>query len=298
MSFQTFMFKRLAARSDKKRDAKLVIPENIIVERDINYLGNNDPDNLLDINYEKHTDRLQPTIISIHGGGFIYGSKEIYKHYCAFLAGLGFTVVNFNYHLAPKAKFPTQLTEINAVMEWVAEHAEEHFIDINNIFLVGDSAGAQMCSHYAAIHTNPEFEKLFSFTTPKSLKVRAVALNCGIYEFSEPNKKEFTGKLIGDLHDVYLGKNASKWEDHVNVLGHITESFPPAYVMTSYYDFLKANAEPMYQFLKKKGIDTEFKCYGKEGQEYMGHVCHVNMNLQEAKIINQDEVEFFKKYVV
>ncbi|QFJ55339.1 alpha/beta hydrolase [Pseudobutyrivibrio xylanivorans] len=298
MSFQTFMFKYLAGKNDKKRDAKLVVPENITMERDINYLGNNDPDNLLDIYYEKHTERLQPTIISIHGGGYIYGSKEIYKHYCAYLASLGFTVVNFNYHLAPKAKFPSQLTEINQVMEWIAANAEEHFIDINNVFLVGDSAGAQMCSHYAAIFTNPEFEKLFDFKTPQSIKIRAIALNCGIYEFTEPSQNDQMGKLTKDLHDIYLGKHSERWDDHVNVLGHITENFPPSYVMTAYYDFLRGNAEPMHNFLKKKGVDTEFKCYGKEGQTYMEHVCHVNMNLDEAKQINQDEVEFFKRYIV
>jgi hypothetical protein len=53
----------------------------------------------------------------------------------------------------------------------------------------------------------------------------------------------------------------------------------------------------MYKFLKDKGIDTVYKCYGTKEQEYMGHVCHVNMNLAEAKQINQDEVEFFRKYI-
>ena len=49
MSFQTFMFKTIARRSDAKRDASLVVPDNIHMERDINYLGNNDKWNLLDV---------------------------------------------------------------------------------------------------------------------------------------------------------------------------------------------------------------------------------------------------------
>ena len=159
MSIQTFMFKHMAAKGDKKRDANLVVPEDIHIDRDINYLGNADKYNLLDVCYQKGTEGNQPTIVSIHGGGYIYGTKEIYKHYCVYLAGLGYTVVNFNYHLAPKAKLPSQLNEINQVMQWIAKKADDYHIDIENIFLVGDSAGAQMCSHYAAIFTNPEYEK-------------------------------------------------------------------------------------------------------------------------------------------
>ena len=94
MSFQTFMFKTIARRSDAKRDASLVVPDNIHMDCDINYLGNNDKWNLLDVYYEKGTEGVQPTIISIHGGGYIYGSKEIYKHYGVYLASLGFTFVN------------------------------------------------------------------------------------------------------------------------------------------------------------------------------------------------------------
>ena len=297
MSIQTFMFKHMAAKGDKKRDANLVVPEDIHIDRDINYLGNADKYNLLDVCYQRGTEGNQPTIVSIHGGGYIYGTKEIYKHYCVYLAGLGYTVVNFNYHLAPKAKFPSQLNEINQVMQWIAKNADDYHIDIENIFLVGDSAGAQMCSHYAAIFTNPEYEKLFSFTTPQELKVRAIGLNCGMYKFGLDAGGKGNEKFTQDLYNMYVGRDDDEVREQLDVLGHITPDFPPTYVMTSYYDFLRANAEPMYNFLKDKGIETTWKCYGKEGQEYMGHVCHVNMNLEEAKEINKDEVAFFEMFV-
>jgi acetyl esterase/lipase len=236
------MFKLMAAKGDKKRDANLVIPDNIVVERDINYLSNDDKNNLLDINYEKGITGVRPTIVSVHGGGYIYGSKEIYKHYCAYLATLGFVVVNFNYHLAPKSKFPTQLTEINSVMEWIAANGREHHIDLANIFMVGDSAGSQMCSQYAAIFTNPEYEKLFDFETPKALTIKAVALNCGMYEFSLTAGGKGNEKFTQSLYDMYVGRDDEEVRAQLDVLGHITKDYPPAYVMTSYYDFLKGNA--------------------------------------------------------
>ncbi len=72
--------------------------------------------------------------MNVHGGGYVYGTKEVYYHYCMSLAQHGFTVVNFNYTLAPKKKFPNQLCEINMVMEWIKEHKDSYPFDINNVF--------------------------------------------------------------------------------------------------------------------------------------------------------------------
>ena len=51
--------------------------------------------------------------------------------------------------------------------------------------------------------------------------------------------------------------------------------------------------EENYEFLKGKKIWTEYKCYGEKGQLHMAHVCHVDMNLKEARLINRDEADFF-----
>ena len=72
------------------------------------------------------------------------------------LAQRGFTFVNFNYRLAPEYKYPTALEDINQVFLFIRDHAEEYAIDTNNIFVVGDSAGAQLATQYLIICTNPE----------------------------------------------------------------------------------------------------------------------------------------------
>lgn len=95
----------------------------------------------------------------------------------------------------------------------------------------------------------------------------------------------------------YLGKDTGRYGKMLDVKEFITEKYPPAYIMTAYYDFLKEKAEPMYEFLKSKGVDAEWKCYGSEETKYMQHVCHVNMNLEEAKQINNDVCAFFRKHM-
>ncbi len=298
MSFTGFMFKTMAKKGDAKRDENLKEPADVVAKKDINYAGNRDQYNLLDVYYPQGTTEKLPVIVSIHGGGYVYGTKEVYKFYGMYLAQQGFAFVNFNYHLAPKAKFPTQLTETNMVMEWMVKNAEEYHLDINNVFIVGDSAGAQLASQFAAIYSNPEYAALFPFTIPKEIKLRAVGLNCGMYEIGLVDKKQSgVESMTPALMKDYLGKDGDKFGEMLKVKDHITAAYPPAYVMTSYYDFLKEKAEPMYQFLKEKGVDAQWKCYGTEETKYMQHVCHVNMNLEEAKEINQDECAFFRKYM-
>lgn len=279
---------------DKKRDEKLTVPENMANLYDISY-GPHGESNLLDIYKTSDVNQAQATIVNIHGGAWVYGSKEVYKFYCMSLALRGFTVVNINYRLAPENLFPSALEDINSALTFIEKHAGEYCIDKEKLVLVGDSAGAQLTSHYAAIFTNPDFAKLYGFTIP-NVKIKAVGLNCGIYD---PNSR-----LQNDLDDIfwaYIGQNtdikSKDFQQKIDVLSNITPDFPPAFVMSSHRDFLLPQAQPMYDLLKSKGIEAVIKIYGAPNRRDIGHVFHVNMNLPEAKLCNDDECNFFRKFI-
>ncbi len=279
---------------DKKRDEKLTVPENMANLYDISY-GPHGESNLLDIYKTSDVNQAQATIVNIHGGAWVYGSKEVYKFYCMSLALRGFTVVNINYRLAPENLFPSALEDINSAITFIEKHAGEYCIDKEKLVLVGNSAGAQLTSHYAAIFTNPDFAKLYGFTIP-NVKIKAVGLNCGIYD---PNTR-----LQNDLDDIfwaYIGQNtdvkSENFQKKIDVLSNITPDFPPAFVMSSHRDFLLPQAQPMYDLLKSKGIEAVIKIYGAPNRKDIGHVFHVNMNLPEAKLCNDDECNFFRKFV-
>jgi acetyl esterase/lipase len=279
---------------DKKRDEKLTVPENMANLYDISY-GPHGESNLLDIYKTSDVNQAQATIVNIHGGAWVYGSKEVYKFYCMSLALRGFTVVNINYRLAPENLFPSALEDINSAITFIEKHAGEYCIDKEKLVLVGDSAGAQLASHYAAIFTNPDFAKLYEFTIP-NVKIKAVGLNCGIYA---PNTR-----LQNDLDDIfwaYIGQNtdikSENFQQKIDVLSNITPDFPPAFIMSSHRDFLLPQAQPMYDLLKSKGIEAVIKIYGEPNRRDIGHVFHVNMNLPEAKFCNDDECDFFRKFI-
>ena len=150
--------------------------------RNISY-GSHGEDSLLDVYFPEGTASALPTIVSIHGGGYVYGSKEIYRRYGMDMARRGFAFVNFNYRLAPKWKFPTPLVDTNAVMQWIVKNAHRYHLDPERIFLVGDSAGAQLASQYAAMWANPGYAAAFAMKLPR-ITIRALGLNCGMYDMS------------------------------------------------------------------------------------------------------------------
>ena len=122
------MFNIGATINDYKRDKAIPLPEGITQCRNISY-GSHGKWNLLDVYYPDGTTAPLPTIVSIHGGGYVYGSKEIYRRYGMDMARRGFAFVNFNYRLAPKWRFPTPLWDTNSVMEWVCKNAARYHLD-------------------------------------------------------------------------------------------------------------------------------------------------------------------------
>ena len=288
MSFTSIMFNINASRSDRKRDSLIPLPLGITECRNIRY-GSHGKWNLLDVYYPNGTTNPLPTIVSIHGGGYVYGSKEIYRRYGMDMARRGFAFINFNYRLAPKWKFPTPLWDTNAVMEWVCKNAARYHLDPNRIILVGDSAGAQLASQYAAIAANPDYAAHFHMTVP-DIRIRAVALNCGMYDMAENVRAPRKG-----IHLDYLGKDVDPEDPRFQILEAIGSNYPPAYITTACHDFLRRNAEPMYDYLVSRGVKAAWKCYGSEDDKTIGHVFHVNIPLPEAIRCNDDSAAFFRE---
>ena len=286
MSFQSIMFNIGATINDYKRDKAIPLPEGITQCRNISY-GSHGKWNLLDVYYPDGTTAPLPTIVSIHGGGYVYGSKEIYRRYGMDMARRGFAFVNFNYRLAPKWRFPTPLWDTNSVMEWVCKNAVRYHLDPNRIIIVGDSAGAQLASQYAAIATNPAYAAAFRMTVP-DITVRALGLNCGMY-----NPKVFLANGTSGITRDYMGKTADLEDPCLQILEAIGSNYPAAHITTAHHDFLKEHAKPMYDFLTEQGIRCKLDIYGSEDDATIGHVFHVTINTPEAIRCNDDAAAFF-----
>ena len=288
MSVESFSFWFFASRSDAKRDRGLKTPEDIRRIDRIPY-GPDARWNTLDVYRPRGKAGKLPVIVNIHGGGYVYGSTKQYQFYCMGLAQRGFAVVSFNYHLAPKYKFPTPVRDTNLVMEWICRKAEIYGFDTDNVVIVGDSAGAQLASQYAVICTDPEYAKIMEITPPE-FSLRAVGLNCGMYDL-----KERAGEIPGNKLMVdYFTKDPSVYGKKLDVLSHVTEKFPPAYLLSAKGDFLVEQCRPMAELLRSKGVPCEYRIYG---DEKTGHVFHLDMRSDLARKANDEEIAFIREHL-
>lgn len=274
-------------KNDSARDAGLTTPADI--ERFDNLPYGPDEAHTLDI-YRPKGAGVLPVIISVHGGGYVYGSTKIYQFYCMDLAQRGFGVLSFNYRLAPEHIFPAALQDINRVMLWLEKNAESYGLDRDNIFMLGDSAGAQLASQYAVICTNPAYAEIMEIV-PTSLKIKALGLNCGMYDLhshladlSEPNH----------IMPAYFTAHPEDFGEKLDVMKYIDGSYPPAYLISSPGDFLLEQCLPMQRLLQSRGVEAQAKIYG---DETTGHVFHVDIRNRLGRQANDDELAFFRKFI-
>ena len=68
-------------KSDTKNIASQTEPEGIKRICNIPYIDDGNPLHLLDVFYPENTSEKLPVIIDIHGGGWMYGTKEINKYH-------------------------------------------------------------------------------------------------------------------------------------------------------------------------------------------------------------------------
>ena len=166
-------------------------------------------------------------------------------------------------------------------MHWISKECQ-WFGSLYHVFMVGDSAGAQLTSQYAAMLHNLEYMSHFHFPHP-GIFLKAIGLNCGMYDMSIQAAEKRSG-----IHLDYLGKHLPADDPRFRALESIGSNYPPAHITTACHDFLRECAQPMHRLLTEKGIESQWKCYGTEENETVGHVFHVNILLPDAVQCNDD----------
>lgn len=274
------------ATSDGIRDAELKEPTDLVKVRNISY-GPHGSENLLDIYYPETQGAKLPVIVSIHGGGYFYGDKELYRFYTMALAKEGFVVLNFNYRLAPAATYPAPLEDTNNVMAWLVANQADYPVDLEQLFIVGDSAGGQLAEQYATMQTNPAYGKLFPFPLAP-IKIKGLGLNCGVYFIG-------TKTAINADFPFYFGEELTESiSEQFPVESYLTAEFPPTSLTTATDDFLRDLAQPLAEQLVSLGVQATAKVYRDPAGGKLTHVFHINQKLAVSRECNQEQVDFFK----
>ena len=165
-------------------------------------------------------------------GGFVGGDKSDITGYAVELAARGYTVININYALAPKRKYPTPVLQLGEAYEYIKENAKKYNVKLDDLYFAGDSAGAQISGQFVTIQTSPDYAKLTgieAIVAPSTIK--GILLFCGPYNMPALAKME-TSKEVQDFMRTtgwaYFGKRSLKhylkWKSplSINTLQKIT----------------------------------------------------------------------------
>ena len=208
---------------------------------DIAY-GTEYPNSYLDITYpDANTETDRPTLFYFHGGGFFGGSKNMGDPMAANdataliddLCAQGYNIVNVDYALVPDYRFPVPLKQVSQAIRFIVEHQDEYHIDMDNVVLMGSSAGAIMTAQYGTILSNPEYAALLDVEPALSLEhVSAVVIDDAPIDYRNMvlNCKILVGNYVKG--SIYLN------EDELNryeCIPHMTADYPAAFLLGSEY---------------------------------------------------------------
>jgi len=135
-----------------------------------------------------------PTVIFIHGGGWVQGTKEgsLLQGVLPYVA-MGYSVVNVEYRLANVSLAPAAIEDCRCALRWVVAHAKDYNIDVDRIVVAGASAGGHLALTTGMIPASAGMDRT-CYTTSEP-KVAAIVNFFGIADIPDmlegPNKKPF-----------------------------------------------------------------------------------------------------------
>ncbi len=279
-------------------------PEDVAVQANIQYLQQ--PDLFLDLYQPPDIDVSgpRPVIVWIHGGGWISGSKEHARGYFKRLAAEGYTVAAVEYQFAPQVIYPEQLQQINQALSFLQQHASQYHIDASKIYLAGDSAGANMASHYAVFVSNADYAKSQNFQPAIGRsQLKGLILHCGIYDLNHfvDTAQDHISLLewgINSLVQAYTGerKQDAAFLASISPRQHLTSNYPPVFISGGNKDFLtESQSVPMAQTLHSLNVPVTEAFY-PNSKEVLVHEYQFMMSKKASQQTFNKTIEFLQRY--
>lgn len=236
----------------------------------------------------------QPTVINIHGGAWYSSYKEINKKFCLVLADQGFTVLSINYSLAPENGFIQQIKDIFAFFNWLEKNAQEFNIDLDKLFLCGNSAGGQLGA--LSLLTLGDNKRKAFFGVDSSIHFAGACFICGAFDVKKMAKMPCFSLFFNSL----LGKGYARRAiiDEVDFFNAIPLDFPKTLLISSEEDYLVKQSIRAYDYLNKYGIECEKHIWGKSATEKrkLTHIFNVFYPTWEESIETNNMIgDFFKR---
>jgi acetyl esterase len=287
------------AAAGRARDAALAgrAPSDVVSRVDVRY--GEGPDELLDVYWPSHvdgSDRVLPTVVWVHGGGWLGGSKEELANYLRMLAARGFTAVAPRYSLSPGAKYPTPVRQTMTALRFLADQGEHLHVDGSKFVLAGDSAGAHICAQIAAIVTDRTYAHAVGVVPGvEPQQLRGLVACCGPYDLVATSDIAAMRTFFTAIVWSYSGTRRFRDDPYLAtaaVVRNVTEAFPPTFLTVGNDDPLREHSYALAGALRAKGVDVDTLFYPADHQPALAHEYQFDLDLDDAGVALERMVSF------
>ncbi|MEG2413572.1 MAG: alpha/beta hydrolase fold domain-containing protein [Clostridia bacterium] len=150
---------------------------------------------------EPQIDKTQPkhpVLFNIHGGAWVTGDKHWRRGQGFIFSDFGLYVISPNYGLCPQYRYHQGVQHLFLALKWITENAEKYNFDLDNVYVSGDSAGAQLACLLAATVGNNDFRKQLEIPD-FHLAIKGGILICGAYDISKAVSHIFSDAIVEDM---------------------------------------------------------------------------------------------------
>lgn len=206
-----------------------------------------------------------PAVLAFFGGAFRIGGIDYPTTDAAYrrrTVDAHVAVAAVDYALAPEHRYPTQVEQGYAALEWLFAHAGELGVDPSRIGLLGTSAGGGLAAAVALVNRDRA-----------ALDVRLQVLEVPVVDLTGAHLDLRATRALGiprflavrELRSVartYLRRPEDAREPYASPLRAASHAgLPPAVILTAEYDPLRGDGDAYGAALRAAGIDASVVRY-------------------------------------
>lgn len=215
----------------------------------------------------KQAPTKRPTLIFMHGGGWVVGDKESWIRFFIHYLERGWNVVNVEYRLGNNTA-PQAVDDVLCAVQWVADNAENFNIDTGNIVLSGGSAGGQLCLIAGLMNSVPGSHPCY---VGDKITIRAIINWYGITDIAKV-EEYLRNKEIGNYVLRWIGdqEKIAEISKKYSPIHYVTPNAPPILTIHGDSDSMvpHSQAQLLHEALDKAG--TKHQLLTLPGGKHMG----------------------------
>ncbi|HEY3929092.1 MAG TPA: alpha/beta hydrolase [Candidatus Koribacter sp.] len=228
ISFSNLCFGQASEQLSATQQWAATVGNKYWIYPDITYGTANNYQMKLDVWQRMDQKTPAPTLVYIHGGGWIMGDRTGATPLFFPYLELGWNVVNVEYRMASVSLAPAAVEDTRCALRWVVRNAKKYNVDTSKIVLTGHSAGGHlslitgMLPDGTGLDNNCAADPNFGDVP---IKVAAIVNWYGISDVNDliagPNLKNYAVMWMGSQ------KDAAAIAKRVSPLTYVRAGLPP-----------------------------------------------------------------------